>query len=314
MKKSTKLFLIISGFLILFGTVLSIIGLSFGGRRFLQENGWDQYSLINSNGIPMLNWGNDDWWEEQGWWEEHGWSGNSENEYSGTFSDIEIADGKDVRDIDIKIGAAVLYIEESEDDMIRLEADTRGKIECYVEGEELKLNGIKYPYKLNQSADVIYLYLPKGSIFENVKVEVGAGAVYGDGIKAQNMETETGAGEMEYTKLDIQEFFGAEVGAGHLLIEDSVIGDGEFKAGMGAIEYDGKVLRDLDIDSDVGTISLSLSGQEQGQNYDLNCDVGTIMVGNTQYTHLFGDDYIDNNASALYEIDCSVGTVTIDFQ
>ena len=70
----------------------------------------------------------------------------------------------------------------------------------------------------------------------------------------------------------------------------------------------------MDITLDAGELYLELVGKQEDYSYNLECDVGTIRIGEESYTGLGTEKKIKNpNAERFLEADCDVGNVQIHF-
>lgn len=70
----------------------------------------------------------------------------------------------------------------------------------------------------------------------------------------------------------------------------------------------------VEIDGGVGSVCLTLIGEEEDFNYDVDCGVGTVKLGEKKYSELGSDMKIDNDAKKDVRIECGVGDVTVRFE
>ena len=83
---------------------------------------------------------------------------------------------------------------------------------------------------------------------------------------------------------------------------------------MGLIEALGKTLGDADLESGVGEIIFTAIGNETDYNYDLNCDIGSIVCGEREFTEIGSEYQIENQSDKTMSIECGVGEVNVQFQ
>lgn len=83
---------------------------------------------------------------------------------------------------------------------------------------------------------------------------------------------------------------------------------------MGLIEALGKTLGDADLESGVGEINFTAIGNETDYNYDLNCDIGSIVCGEREFTEIGSEYQIENQSDKTMSIECGIGKVNVQFQ
>lgn len=317
MRKFTKVSLVISGLLILIGMIAAVISIAFGGKELLRNaimNHEFSFGFVDFPGWEYHDgyWNDDDEWIYNDDYYDQYWESDGQQEYSGNFSGIEIANAEQVYDLDIEIGAAALYIKESVDDVFRLDADIKGKVKCYVEDGKLILKNSRRRHYLNET-EKIYLYIPKNITFGKTNIQLGAGEITGDQLKSGEVYIEIGAGKFQCSNIETKEME-ANIGVGQLEIENGTISEGDFTIGVGSMSFDGEIKGDLEAVCSIGSAEFNLRDREEDHNYDVNADIGTIRIGNRSYSSLSNDTWIDNNANSTYSLDSSMGSISINFQ
>ena len=73
-------------------------------------------------------------------------------------------------------------------------------------------------------------------------------------------------------------------------------------------------LGDADLESGVGEINFTAIGNETDYNYDLNCDIGSIVCGEREFTEIGSEYQIENQSDKTMSIECGVGEVNVQFQ
>ena len=72
--------------------------------------------------------------------------------------------------------------------------------------------------------------------------------------------------------------------------------------------------KEIDASADAGELYIEVVGKKENYSYNLECDVGTIRIGEESYAGLGAEKKIKNpNAERFLEADCDVGNVQIDF-
>lgn len=343
MKKFTKGCLITALVIFIVGAVLCGVGGLLGGFRIL-----DGMDIREVTGIPLVyRFGPNGRFEYGFFWDDDDidW-GRHENweRVSGIEDETALELTADtLRDLYIGVGGCKLYIEESEDEYVRLAIDgNANRLRYHVENDSLQLvresgwkwNWVRINWDEWNASDKIYLYLPKGTSLDYADIEVGAGYIESVGLTAHDANIEVGVGEINIDSLTVDNEAVLSVGAGRIKVEELYcdmaemdIGAGELEIdnamilkeadidlGMGSVNIGGVIMGDLDVDCGMGTVMLDMGDAEQDHNFKIDCAMGTVEVGSQSYSGLGSERTIDNGVSSDYDIDCSMGTVTVTFE
>lgn len=121
----------------------------------------------------------------------------------------------------------------------------------------------------------IVIVLPQNMKFEEVDLEIGASMADINDIEAKNFTIEVGAGEAAISNLDV---------------------------------------KDLDVNTGVGKVTVELVGKESDYNYNVECGIGSIEVGENSYSGLGTKQKISNpGADRSMNVECGIGEVQIRF-
>lgn len=177
--------------------------------------------------------------------------------------------------LDIEFGAGTLEIYYSDVEQIQIEQENVSNFKYYIDEDTLHIEG-KPKWGIADSDGSIVVVIPNGMIFQEVDLEIGAGEADVDGLLVHTANIEVGAGEANITNLDVRELK-AETGAGQLYV--------------------------------------GLLGAEEDYNYDLECGIGEIEVGNNSFGGLGREQSIRNpGAERFLDIECGVGEIQIEFK
>ena len=204
---------------------------------------------------------------------------------------------KGITEIDAEIAAGEVSVYATDEDEIRVETKNlrqRLGFKCYVEGNELKLKTNKRLYHLNNMGKgTIKVYIPREMRFDEVSFDMGAGTLTMDEVYADSFSVDVGAGEVEVADFQARE--------------------GSLKCGAGTIRAKGDVTSELEIECGVGEVEFTAYGHETDYNYDIDCAVGEVVCGGSDYSGIGGHRHIDNGADKDMEISTGVGSVTVEF-
>lgn len=166
------------------------------------------------------------------------------------------------------------------------------KVNCYKEGSELIVKS-NSKIEINDVAETIWIYIPENSL-RNVDIDVQAGTIYIENLIANSLDVNVEAGEAVIQQFKVQE--------------------AEFECGAGRIEAFGNVERDLDASCGAGEILLSLNGKKEDYNYEVECGIGEVLIGDESHSGIGTTDRHSHGASKEMNIECGIGSVTVEFE
>lgn len=216
-----------------------------------------------------------------------------------------------IEKLNINLGGGEFFIMNSSDNKFLIAAENAEKLQVYAEDGELYLKALRNG--INNDKTKIYLYIPEAD-YEKADIFLGAGTLMLENkFRADDVNVAVGAGEMIVENIICKDL-DVNVGAGEFVGKSvSVFDDTKLKAGAGHIEINGTAGENLDIRCSMGGIELSLDNDETDFNYEIACVAGSVEIGARKFAALSGEKKIDNQASGEIDIDCSMGSVTLDF-
>lgn len=353
MKKFTKVCLITSLLLIIIGGTLCAVGAAAGGWRLARELGtnnslvWFAWEIPGNYGWRhWFDWDDLDDWDNLDDWDDledikeandlkiHSGSGHEMpaggevHHETAAGTDVNISGGNisqtyedtgvraaDVKNLQIEIGGAALYLYESEDDCFRIKTEGKGTYRSYEKNGTFHLEGNldkKWVRNGISNEEKVYLCLPKGIVFHEADIEIGAGWAEIDVLSADEISLSAGAGginvkELTCTELEI------DTGAGEVALYGVTAQQMDVENGLGNTYVQGIVSRKIDIECGMGNTDLVLTGSETDFNYDIECAMGSIDIGDRSYGALAESIYTNNKAPGECSVECSMGTVSISF-
>lgn len=251
MKKFTKIALSLSAFFAIVGIVSIICAFAMGLT-------WSSFIEMTQDGKFSISFGDSNH-------KLHSTNSSSEHyQFQNNCSNL---------DIEVLAGNLEIYYDDV--DEIEVEQNGVSNFESRVDGDTLQISGGK-KLSVNNSGGNIKIIVPKGYVFDEVDMEIGAGQAEIDGLCAKAMDIEVGAGQADITNLDVQ----------------------HFNASAGA-----------------GKINTELIGSESDYNYDVECGIGEIIIGRSSFEGFARDTYIENpGAEREIDVECGVGQIAISFE
>lgn len=322
MKKFAKVSLITAGILAALGCVLCLVSGLLGGRNFIY---WAKNDSRVMEKLDRVANKLDNAFEHVyiGSWH-FGWDDENPGELTVNDHTVSADDAWEtqqsldgVRNLNLMLGAGSLVLKEKDDPDGMIDIYVQGKGGCdyrikegtlYVEG----FKGIK-TVGTDISENVITLVIPKGTRFEELDIEVGAGTMEITGVEAIEVDATVGAGVLLLYQVESREL-SAEAGAGKVEAREMISGEVSITVSMGEGIYDGTASGDVEVECDMGRIEFSLREKQEDFNYDIECGMGNVEIGGAEFSGLAREQRMDNHAYREFEAVCNMGNIVINFQ
>ena len=213
--------------------------------------------------------------------------------------------------LDIELGGCELEIQPSENENVYITTENIGKFQAYQEEKELKIKATRKAKEDTQSCKII-LYLPVDYAWEKISIEVGAGAVRIQKLTAAEIELEVGAGQILAEYLEAQEA-DLSVGAGEIRVDDMKILNLNISVGMGNFAGAGVIEGKAQAECSMGNLSLRLAGAQTDYDYEIECVMGNISLGDKKYNKKVQEQTINNGTGRKISLECSMGNIEVTF-
>lgn len=291
MKKFSKIVLGTAAVFGVLGCGFTVAGAAMGASvEEMKYEGSNMQKAVNRMVRMVDHWDEDDDWDDD--WDDDDWDEKQAvpSGDSGTYEFDSISS------MDIELNYDELILRESEDRKITVtvDGDAADRVRVSTEGSELQIEN-KDDYRPEERT--VTITYPAGTEFTEVSIDIDKGtAVLEDDLKAGEFSVSVGAGTLENYGI---------VTAGQTDIE----------VGVGTVE-----LTDLDADyieaeCGVGMMSLDVAGRKEDYNYRISCGVGSVLLGEDEFTGLGSTKKVDNNgASRKMQLECGMGTLEVDFE
>ena len=165
----------------------------------------------------------------------------------------------------------------------------RGKEIARVEGNTLTLEeeiSIKEHLELE-------IYIPAG-VLREIEIEAINGAIAADSIVADNVSIDIDNASVNIQELVVENKAELQINAGEMVIG----------------YYEGS---NLDVECAVGAMMIVCEGNKNDYNYNLECGVGEIIMGDEIYSGLGQEIHVKNGGNKLIEAECAMGQIQIEF-
>lgn len=246
------------------------------------------------------SWDWDDGWDED--WEDFLEEGAEDCYFDG------------ITELNARVGRGSCLIREEDTDRVRVRIyDSDGLSSCSQDGKQLKIdagsrgkngqaeNGLgRFLRGEKPDRCQVEVTVPEGYRFDNVYVELGAGSLEADALRADTITLDAGAG---YGEIDLLE-------AGNLTAD---VGVGYLEIGRADIK------NMLEADCGVGSFQLCILGNREDFSYQVDCGMGTVTLDGESRSRQFkspdgGSVFPAGTGEKQMRLSCGVGDIDISFE
>lgn len=201
--------------------------------------------------------------------------GNGQNETKDAQAEGSLTQVQEsFASLDVELGIGKLEIYYDDVEKVEVEQEETPGFQCYVKENTLHVEGGN-EFGVNNDNSKIVIRIPRDFSFAEFELEISAGEATVDGIVANEASVDVSAGKASIKKLDAKE---------------------------------------MDISVGTGELYIEAIGKKENYSYNLECDMGTIRIGNESHTGLGTELKIQNpNAERFMEADCDLGEIQITF-
>ena len=204
----------------------------------------------------------------------------------------------DIKKLEIEVYAINLLIKEYDGNEIQVEKENveeKWNLRWKQESTTFKMqtDEIFFPQTTGKTGSVT-IYIPKGILFREVEIAVGAGKVEIENIYADEMQLNLGAGYMNVNHFKAREL--------------------EVNCGAGEVILRGEVEKEIDINTGLGQTKLYINGVEEDFGYEIACGLGQVTIGTQRFTGITDTRKRREGAIKWLDIECGIGSVEIKFQ
>lgn len=218
----------------------------------------------------------------------------------------------DIQNLDVVIKAADIYIKEGDAFLVKsnlkkLKVEEKNGF-LFIE-DPTKAKAQLFGSNTFKDA-VLTLYVPAGTVFENIHLTTGAGRLTVDNLSAATLDLELSAGEVTIGSLFATKSADIEGGAGRVTISDGAIKNLDLEMGVGQLNLTSALAGDCSLDSGVGETNITLIGNKDDYKLELEKGLGSISVEGKDVS-----DYgSSGNGANKVEIHGGVGAINIEFK
>ena len=160
----------------------------------------------------------------------------------------------------------------------------------------------------------LYLLIPGDLILDYLKFDGDSGYIAASGLCVNSLEVELDSGAYFAEGLEVNQTLKFDMDAGDINAYDVYCGGLTVSNDTGYVWINGNVGGDINLDTDIGSVELSLNTNPESYNYDLSCDLGNIWLNGNEFSGFGNNHTIDNGADYTIYGQCDMGSISIYFQ
>lgn len=212
----------------------------------------------------------------------------------------------EIRDLDIQINAADLYIKEGE--VFSVESNLK-HLRVEEKGGLLTVQETK-KFTGTYTDAVLTVYVPAGTAFDRVSLTSGAGRLTVDDLSSGTLDFELGAGDVSITSLIATKSADIEGGAGRITVSGGALNDLDLEMGVGQLNLVSALTGDCQLDLGVGESNITLIGSKEDYKLNLKKGLGSIFVDGKNVS-----DYgSSGNGLNNVEMNGGIGSINVEFK
>lgn len=214
---------------------------------------------------------------------------------------VWIPENQTYREISFDVGSGDIHAQGLNADNIKFD----------VGSGEIRTQGLK--------ADDISFDVGSGEILvqemnaNDISLDVGSGEIRTQALNADDIRIDVGSGAVTISQMETRNLI-VDIGSGQVTMEDSTVKDSaDLDVGVGQVNYTGSIMGNLDADCSVGAMYFKLSGAKEDHNYEVECSMGSVTVGSESFGGMAASRSIQYGAASNFDLDCSIGEISITF-
>lgn len=219
---------------------------------------------------------------------------------------VQVEDVAVVREVEIVTSVSQLTVKVGDKLEVRANEEI---VELRQDGDKLIVQekDLAFLEKWGERNSELVVVLPEGKL-DRFTLEAGAGTVILDGVEADLVGLELGAGKTEIKNLKALKKAEIDGGVGVVIMQDVELASLDLDMGVGKMELSGKLTSDAKIDVGVGKLEMRLAGSEEDYRIQTKTGIGGVNV-NGESMH---DEQIWGKGNVGIEINGGLGAVEVE--
>ncbi len=168
-------------------------------------------------------------------------------------------------------------------------------------------------------APTIEIVLPAEKIFDKIEIQVAAGTLIAEELRAKEMILEVDAGSIQVHQLYSTECLELSNGVGEMNLLSVEANNITADNGVGAMYISGEITGQNNIKCGIGEVTILLRGRKNIDfNYDVKCGIGEVVIGNYKHygmgRHHNSSHHETTSNRDYFYLDCGIGCIRLDLE
>ena len=155
----------------------------------------------------------------------------------------------------------------------------------------------------------ITVYVPKNINLNTIRIDAGAGTIYMDQINSDILDINQGAGILTITNCKFLKT-NIDGGVGEIKVTSSLLNQLDLEAGASKMNIEAQISGASKIECGVGTVFLSLLGNEKDYRISVEKGLGNILINHKEYKN----NIVYGNGKNILKIEGGVGSIDVQFK
>ena len=172
----------------------------------------------------------------------------------------------------------------------------------------------------SEYAPDISIVLPADKIFGIIEIELAAGVVEAELLRAEEIILEVEAGSMKVQQLYATQCLELHNGVGEMQLLSVQANNVTADNGVGSTSIFGEITGKNNIKCGIGEVNIGLRGREDIDfDYDVNCGIGEVVIGNSKHYgmgkhHKDSQHHSTTSSTDYFYLDCGIGCIRLDLE
>ncbi len=170
------------------------------------------------------------------------------------------------------------------------------------------------------SPEIVITIPAKEVTFEEIEIELAAGALQAESICGADVKLEVDAGSLVAEKLVATEYLDITNGIGEIVIDEISAKNLTMDNGVGRINLCGAISGENYVKCGIGEVCIHLRDRREADfDYDVDCGIGEILVaghhykGSGKHSHQGHQGRGDQNRDR-FQLECGIGRIEISVE
>lgn len=240
------------------------------------------------------------------------WFDEEEDIYSGSREHILLSEGV-VKHLTLQAAGCKVVTVVVNEPAFYLSFENMKKVQAYQKDNSLFVKAVRDTLiDKDEKENLLILYIPADLWLDSMELELGAGSMQLESLKARRLDVSVEAGKLTLDGVESGELT-VSLGAGMVSMDQVNAQDMKLSAGAGSMEIDGLITGNVEADCAMGNIQMNLQGNKKDFNYELQCMAGNIVLEDEKHSGINEEMLIDHAASKDMKLNCTMGNIKIVF-